>query len=196
VDADANGSGSSLHADDGVTPGDRRVGVVTTPGEHDDRWVVEVTAADRPGLLARMAAVLTAARLDIEGAATTTSADGTVTGTFWCHCRRRPTARALADALEASLRSPLPPRPVTVERIQFDNSGVELVTLCVIETDDRPGLLAAVATALTLAGVDVYRADVTTERGWAKDRFVLAARDGGRLDNAAMGRVRRALSGH
>ncbi len=169
--------------------------VAVSGDETPNTWRVDVACQDRPGLLARIAGVFTGADLDILTASTATWGDGAVVGSFLVRSLRRPTARTLSEALETSFRAALVPRPVSGASVKFDNGGLPWHTSCVIEADDRPGLLAGLTTALAMAGVEVHWARIATTNGLATDRFALTDRDGHKLDNAAMGRIRRALEG-
>jgi Kef-type K+ transport system membrane component KefB/predicted amino acid-binding ACT domain protein len=174
-------------------PGSARVAV--SGDVETDLWRVDVACRDRPGLLARIASVFTSAGLDIQRASIATWGDGAVVDSFLVRSAGRPQARALSEALESSFRVPLTARPVTGASIRFDNDSLPWHTSCVVETDDRPGVLAGITTAFALAGVDVHSARIGSESGKAVDRFSLSSPDGRKLDNAAMGRIRRALEG-
>jgi len=174
-------------------PGTARVAI--SGDETPNTWRIDIACQDRPGLLARIAGVFTAADLDILTASTATWGDGAVVGSFLVRSLKRPTARVLAEALETSFRAALVPRPVSGASVKFDNGGLPWHTSCVIEADDQRGLLAGLTTAFAMAGVEVHWARIATTNGRATDRFALTDRDGHKLDNGAMGRIRRALEG-
>src|SRR6185295_3156192 len=56
-------------------------------------------------------------------------------------------------------------------QIHFDNEASELRTLMEIQTEDRIGLLYAIAQTLTELQLDISAARICTERGAAIDSF-------------------------
>ncbi|MGN6302818.1 MAG: [protein-PII] uridylyltransferase [Angustibacter sp.] len=82
---------------------------------------------------------------------------------------------------------PLQPRVVLVPGASAHATVVE------VRAADRPGLLHALGTALTAAGVDVRSAHVATHAGQAVDTLYLAEREGGPLDPPRVARVVAAL---
>ncbi len=174
-------------------PGTVRVAI--TGDEVAHRWRIDVASQDHPGLLAHIASAFTEAGLDIVGASIATWGDRVVVDSFVVVSTTRPGARALAESIEGRLRQPLRPRPVTGASVRFDNSVLPWHTSCVVEAEDAPGLLASIAGAFALADVEVHSARISTDGGVALDRFAVSGRNGAKLDNAAMGRIRRALEG-
>lgn len=174
-------------------PGSVRVAV--TGDEIAHRWRIDIAAQDHHGLLAHIATAFAEANLDIVHASIATWGDRVVVDSFVVVSEQRPAARALAESIEARLRHPIRPRPVTGAVVRFDNAVLPWHTSCVVEADDSPGLLASIAGAFALAGVEVHSARISTDGASVLDRFALTTRDGEKLDNAAMGRIRRALEG-
>jgi hypothetical protein len=133
--------------------------------------------------------------MDILSASIASWGDGVVVDSFTVVSAKRPSAKDLATAIEAGLRLPLRPRPVSSTAIKFDNNVLPWFTACTVEADDGLGVLAGIATAFAIAGVDVHSARISTDRGTVVDRFSLTDRDGRKLDAAAQTRVRKALEG-
>ena len=171
------------------------VRVLVEATDTPDRWRLVVSGRDRPGLLARISAVLTDAGLDITGATITTRTYGTAVDEFVVTAPKRPAGRPLAEAIDNRLRLPLAPRPISGASVRFDNLSHPTFTTCEVRSEDRPGTLAATAAALAMADVDVHAAALGTRNDQAVDHFELTATNGTKLDNLAMGRIRRALEG-
>ena len=75
-----------------------------------------------------------------------------------------------------------------------------LTTFCqvsktVLRQEDMMARWGGEEFAFALAGVDVHSARIGGDAGTAVDRFSLSDPQGHKLDNAAMGRIRRALEG-
>ncbi|HYV31605.1 MAG TPA: HD domain-containing protein, partial [Candidatus Binatia bacterium] len=66
-------------------------------------------------------------------------------------------------------------------RIFFDNETSEKRTVIDLETEDHLGLLYAIAQVLTEAGLDIYLAKISTEKGAAIDSFYVSERDGQKI---------------
>jgi [protein-PII] uridylyltransferase len=173
-----------------------------------------LVAADRPGLLATVAGVLAAHRIDIHHAEVfSTPADaslgwlsgraldifelrgpeeGPVEPARWRACRRD-LARVLTGeeplgALMARrLRaSTLPgkPLPRLATRIVVDNDSSRTHSVVDVFTADRVGLLHALARTFFELGLTVDLARISTEGNRASDAFYVRAADGGRLVGA------------
>jgi len=180
---------------------------------------VTITAADRPGLLATVAGVLAAHRIDIQHAevfSTPSDAalgalagraldvfdvrgpdDGPVEPVRW-RAARRDLARVLAgeeglDALLARrLRAsavPQKPLPRLATKIVIDNDASRTHSVVDVFTADRVGLLHAVAKTLFELGLSVDLARIATEGHRASDAFYVRAPDGRRLEGELAGRV-------
>jgi UTP:GlnB (protein PII) uridylyltransferase len=171
------------------------VRVAVSPHPEPDHWVVDVACRDTGGLLGRLTGALADAGLDVVSAAIATWADGAVLDTFTCRAPDRPSARALAEAMEARLREALPPVSVHDLTLHFDNGSLPWHTVCIVQGPDQPGALQAVSSALAAAHVVVHSARVSSSNGVIIDRFSVSDRIGRKLDEEAMERVRAALAG-
>ena len=174
-------------------PGTVRVAV--TGDERPGCWRVDIATVDRHGLLAVITGSLADAGLDVLGASAATWGDRVVIDSFVVSSAKRPSARELSLAIETRLREDLPARPLSGAQVQFDNSLLPWHTSCTVEVEDRPGVLAAITTAFAVAGVEVHSARIGSSHGRARDRFSLSLRDGAKLDEPTMDRIRRALAG-
>jgi [protein-PII] uridylyltransferase len=76
----------------------------------------------------------------------------------------------------------LAPLPTVV---RFDNQASDSRTVIEIETEDRVGLLHAIAQALSTLALDISVAKICTERGAAFDSFYLCEADGAKLEAPA-----------
>ncbi len=97
--------------------------------------------------------------------------------------------------MEASLDERLRLEPLTDIEIEIDNAALPWHTMCSVTGRDRPGTLAALAAAMSSAGVVVHSARVTTVDGRLVDRFALTDRLGRKLDDRALAKIRSALAG-
>jgi UTP:GlnB (protein PII) uridylyltransferase len=167
-----------------LTPRPRagEVRVVVTPCRRLGEWRVDVGARDGPGLLASFTAGLTALGVDVLQAVVGTWDGGAAVDAFVVRSARQPDSEvvraALVNALDASMWSV----PIPDAVASFDNSASSVYTACEVRVDDRPGVLHAIAVAITAAGADVHAARVETVDGVAVDRFDLSTRAGGKLD--------------
>jgi UTP:GlnB (protein PII) uridylyltransferase len=155
--------------------------VIVSVGEqtrHDPRMTVDVVAPDRPGLLARVARVLTDAGLEIDHAIVATWPDGSALESFLVTAGQAPSSESLRDAIAAASTRPLTTEPVTGAHVVFDDSASPWYTVCRIDAEDRAGQLSAIAGALAASGVDVHSADVRVHGGTATDIFEVTAARG------------------
>jgi [protein-PII] uridylyltransferase len=159
---------------------------------------VTIAAPDRPGLLAASAAVLTMHRLTVRAAGLrTVEHTGLQTWTVAPQFGDAPAAatlradlvRALDGSLDVAARlarrtaptrrtSAAPPEVLVVDGASQAASVIE------VRAHDTPGLLYAVANALTTLGVNVTSARVHTLGADAVDVFYLQAGDGSPLSPA------------
>jgi [protein-PII] uridylyltransferase len=174
-------------------PGEVRA--VVTPGRGRGEWHLDVTSRDRPGLLAAFTGVLAGSGLDVVQAVLATWADGGALEAFVVKSTDPPDAVALQDAFEASLDKPLSSPPVAEAHVTFDDVVSALYTRCDVRAGDRPGLLHALAVAITSAGADVHAARVTTVEGVARDRFDLSDSAGHKLDATLKEAIRAGVRG-
>jgi [protein-PII] uridylyltransferase len=180
---------------------------------------VTLTAMDRPGLLATIAGVLAAHRIDIQHAEVfSTAADpalgalagraldvfelrgpeeSTVEPARWRAARRDLAgvlsgAEALEPLLARRLRAsslPSKPLPRVATKIVIDNESARGHSVVDVFTADRVGLLHTVARTFYELGLSVDLARVATEGHRASDAFYVRTPDGQRLEGATAQRV-------
>jgi Kef-type K+ transport system membrane component KefB len=161
--------------------------LAVTPDE--GRWRVDVAWQDRPGLLAVLAGVLMAEGLGIDEAVLATWPDGSVLDAFLVTAAAPIDADRLAGALAHAAAGSLEVPPMPDAEVDLDQVASPWHTVCEVRMGDRPGALAAIATALAAAGVEVRSAAATTHDGLAIDRFEVTDRTGGKVDDAVGGRL-------
>jgi [protein-PII] uridylyltransferase len=182
-----------------------------------------ITAVDRPGLLATIAGVLAAHRIDIQHAEVFSTADDAALG--WLSGRaldvfevrgpeekpveperwraaRNDLARVLSgeeplDALLARrLRvSSLPQKPLprVPTKVVIDNDSARGHSVVDVFTADRVGLLHTLARTFFELGLSVELARIATEGHRAADAFYVRGADGRRLEGERAARVVDAL---
>ncbi|MET0402642.1 MAG: [protein-PII] uridylyltransferase [Cystobacter sp.] len=171
---------------------------------HPDAGSSELTLAarDRPGLLALLAGVLAAHRIDILSARIVSTSDGLALDVFdvrppqgqrlersrWRQARADlvrvlTDETALGDVLRRRRPGSLPPRhlPPVTPRVTVDNRASRDFTVVDVLARDRVGLLHAIASALTRAGASIALAKVSTEAHRAMDSFYVT-REGSRVE--------------
>jgi [protein-PII] uridylyltransferase len=184
-----------------------------------------LTAKDRPGLLATIAGVLAAHRIDIQHAEVFSTAgdpalgwlagraldvfevrgpeDGTVEPSRW-RAARRDLARVLSGAegidalLARRLRAsalPQKPLPRVPTKIVIDNQSARGHSVVDVFTADRVGLLHTLARTFFDLGLSVDLARIATEGHRAADAFYVRTSDGQRIEGEVAGRVMAALEG-
>jgi [protein-PII] uridylyltransferase len=174
-------------------PDPSEVRVIATPGRAPGEWHLDIATRDRPGLLAALTGVLSAAAIDVIQAVLATWADGAALEAFVVRSSAAPDAVALQSAFVASLRSPLDSQPVADAAVSFDNHASALYTRCDVRAADRPGLLHAVAVAIAAASADVHAARVRTADGLAHDVFDLTDSAGHKLGAVLQDAIRTRL---
>lgn len=181
------------------------------PGTQGTR--VLLCSRDRPGLLAKAAASLSAAGLNIREAAAFTRSDGTVLDFFAVTNADRPGPASPARLeqatflLEGALADPprfasiwactrhkyLAPPPRLPPRLRFE-AGAATHTVLEIETSDRQGLLYDILQAIAESGLSVLQASVETDGDVARDLLHLTGADGGAVtDPDRLAALRRAI---
>ena len=174
---------------------------------------VNLVTADRPGLFADMAGVLSAWGMNIVKADAFSNAGGLIVDTFQFtdtyrtlelnHSEIERFLESIRDtvlqrtSLEALLRS----RPhkstrprVTVEtRLEFDNEASSHSTLLQIVTQDTPGLLREIALSFAACRCNIEVALIDTEGDTVIDVFYLTAR-GHKLDAGQQEALRASLT--
>lgn len=146
---------------------------------------ISVAAPDRPGLLAAAAGVLTLHRLTVRAAAVRTI-DGTGLQTWTAAAQfgdapeaatlRADLVRALDGTLDVAARlarrsSPSQRRPAAPPEVLVVDGASESAAVLEVRAHDAPGLLYAVASALTALGVSVLSARVHTMGAEVVDVF-------------------------
>lgn len=171
---------------------------------------VRLCTWNRPGVFARIAGALAATGLNILGARLFSRADGLILDTLLVNdaaTGRVPSTEAreqfeglLIEALrqdefdlDALIRrrrrvTPLyqaPPGEPVPTLIRINNDEAATATVIDLETEDRVGLLYALATAFAELGVDIRLAKITTGKGGAFDTFYVTDGDGEKITQPA-----------
>lgn len=176
-------------------------------------------AADRPGLLAQFAGVLSAHRMDILRSRIASTSDGLALDVFDLmapqgqlvdHARWKAARTDLIRVLtgEATVESILARRrgssllsrrlPSVATRISVDNRASQHFTVIDVRAEDQVGLLYAIASSLTGMGLQIALAKVATEAHRAIDSFYVTTTEGEKLLDpgqieAATSMLRRAI---
>lgn len=175
-----------------------------------------VLAPDRPGLLARLAAMFFANRLDVQSAEIHSSGEGAAD----VFVLRRPDLterdrRRLAETLDAQLRGLVEgamepaalvkltrggagisrPEPAIPTRVRVVDEASDAATVVEVFGRDAPGFLFRVATTLHGMGLEVRLAKVNTEGRRAADVFYVTTRAGEKVTGAEAEAVSEALVG-
>jgi UTP:GlnB (protein PII) uridylyltransferase len=168
--------------------------VVASAGEGLAR--IDVSAKDSPGLLARSAAALSEAGIDVvEAGAAVWGRDGAIQ-TFLVRSAVPPDPDALRQRFLHAAHQPPSAVAARGARITWDDESSPWTTVCTIEAPDRTGLLAALASAFARAGAEVQSARATTTvEGTVRDLFEVTSRRGEKLHDAEKAQVEAALAG-
>lgn len=153
-------------------PGEVRV--IATPAREHGMWHLDIASRDRPGLLAMFSGVIIHESFDVARAVLATWDDGAALQALVVRAAAAPDVVALQRSLEWSLDQGLSAPPVGGVTVTFDQTASSVYTACEVTAPDRPGLLHAIAVAITNAGADIHAASVTTVAGVARDRFDLS----------------------
>ena len=178
------------------------------PGTHQ----VTVVAADRPGLLARIAGSLALEGLAILSARAFTTEDGTAVDLFEVtpafrgdvdEERWRRFRRTLRRALEGRVtlehrvrekrRHYPPPSAEIASRVRVLNDASAFSTVIEVETADRIGLLFDLARSMEGLGLDVHLATVATYGDRVVDAFYVRDVLGGKVDPGRAGEIERGI---
>ncbi len=178
-----------------------------------------LTAADRAGLLALVAGVLAAHRIDIQHAEVFSTPDdpslgwlagraldlfelrgpegGAIDPARW-HAARADLQRVLVDAVDLEelmarrlKASPLPARPLprVATKVVIDNESSRHHSVVDVFTADRVGLLHTLSRTFFDLGLTVDLARVTTEGHRAADAFYVRNREGRRVEGEEARRI-------
>jgi [protein-PII] uridylyltransferase len=191
-----------------ILENDRALAPVIAWQDEPDRGysIVKICTWDRAGLFSKHAGSLSAVGLNILGARIFTRADGIALDTFHVNDGRtgnlatREQHDKFAVLLEkvltgesvnltALIARQIMARPVyeayagerMATQIHFDNEASEWRTLIEIQSEDRLGLLYAIALTLSELALDIARARIVTERGAAIDSFYITELEGGKI---------------
>jgi len=201
--------------------GDQPSHVARVPSRHPGAAELCVVATDRPGLLAGIAAVITANRLEVLTAEVYSHPVGVereALDLFWVRdrdggiegvdrilprlvkdladvCAGRVTPDDLLRARTAST-SPWRERasPAVPTEIAFDNRTSPRHTIVDVYARDRPGLLYALAKALHGRGLSITLSKINTEGARVADVFYVREADGSKVaPGARQDEIRQAL---
>lgn len=199
----------------------REILAALIPGGDPDVAQLCVVAADMPGLLARIAAAITASRLEVHAAQVytrQTTAGIEAVDLFWVRdridgasgvertlprlqddllslCRGRVIAGDLVrDRLGSSSPWRQRPSPAVHTEIVIDNRASPKHTVVEVFAKDRPGLLFTVAAALHELGLSISLSKINTEGTKVADVFYVSELDGAKVtDPARVQQVRQLL---
>ena len=174
--------------------GSGEIRVVSTPGCDAGEWHLEIGTRDRPGLLASLTGVMLDAGHDIVQAVIANWDDSTALDAFIVRADTEPDPESLRAAIAAAFKTPLSSAPVDDAVVSFAAGPSAGYTHCAVTAADQPGLLHAIATAVTVAGADIHAASVATIGGRAHDRLDLTDPSGRRLDERLHTAIRRTLA--
>jgi [protein-PII] uridylyltransferase len=178
-----------------------------------------VTAADRPGLFARVAGTLTVHGIDILGADLFTRHDGVVIDTLRVAevPGQRPLRVERRVRLEAALLDAVAGRASVEEAferwraqhprrarrpggraarapsVRFDQEASAVATVVEVKAPDQPGLAYALAHALAELGLDITSARIATAKALALDVFYVRDAHGLKLEATELERVEAGL---
>jgi [protein-PII] uridylyltransferase len=194
-----------------ISDTDRTFGLMTAWQDEPDRGynLVKICTWDRTGLFLKIAGSLSACGLNILGAQIFTRTDGIALDTFFVndsrtgHLGAREQHEHFVSIFEKVLNGAEVDLPALIARqitmrpayqayigermateIQFDNNASETRTVVEVETEDRLGLLYAIAQTFTELDVDIDGARILTERGAAIDSFYVRERNAGQIVSA------------
>ena len=174
-------------------PVDGEVRVVSTPTSDPTMWNLDIAALDQPGLLAKFTGVLVHDSIEIVRAVLATWDDGAALQALVVKAPSEPDVVALQRALAWSLDQGMTAPPVEGTSVYFDQDRSSIYTACKVTGPDRPGLLHAIAVAITNTGSDIHAASVETQNGLAIDRFDLSDSSHRKLDETVRAAISRNL---
>jgi [protein-PII] uridylyltransferase len=196
------------HAGVVLARSDRPVHAALVPSRHGGFGEICVVARDRPGLLARIAAAITASRLEVLGADVYSRKGPSgieAVDLFWVKGRGdgsvdlgRVLPRLVADLTQVCegaihprdlLRDRLGeaspwrerPSPAIATEVVIDDRASTVHTVLEVFTKDRPGLLYVVAQALADLGLSIALSKINTEGTKVADVFYVQELDGSKV---------------
>jgi [protein-PII] uridylyltransferase len=196
--------------------------VQVTQQKRADATELVLAAVDAPGLLAEVAGVLHANRIDVMDAAIYSkeaTADGPAEALDIFLVRDgygRPVTdearwKKVREDLEAVIAGTVKVETLVASRakadslaawkvpevpteIKIDNQGSRDFTVIELITADRPGVLYSISRTLFGAGLDIHRSKIATEANRVVDTFYLRDKSGAKVtDPARMNELREAL---
>ncbi|HEY2516132.1 MAG TPA: [protein-PII] uridylyltransferase [Polyangiaceae bacterium] len=204
----------AAHAGVALDRGGASVHAALVPSRHPEVAEVCVVAADRPGLLARIAAALTAGRLEVLAAQVYSrvapGGDGSseAVDLFWVRDRvdgpegtERTMPRLVrdladvcsdkidpAELLRQRTGSASPwrerPSPAVPTEVAVDGRASPRHTVVEVFAKDRPGLLYTIANALHELGLTIALSKINTEGTKVADVFYVNELDGAKVDSS------------
>jgi len=188
----------------------RAVYAAVVPSRHPEVSELCVVADDKPGLLARIAAAITASRLEVLGAQvysrTTTSGASQAVDLFWVRDSRgsadgvtqalpRLTRdlesvvtgdRSADELLHERLGTASPwrerPSPAVISEVVVDDRASPRHTVVEVFAKDRPGLLYSLARAFHGLGLGIALSKINTEGTKVADVFYVNELDGSKVE--------------
>ena len=209
------------HARMAHQPGTRGALVAIQPLDGEslaDLCEVLIVAPDRPGLLARLAALLYTNRLDVQAAQVfTRTAPGGVEAVDVFTVRRLDDDPGGLDRLRTKLPKDLSalledatplervvaarakggiarPEPAVHTEVTIDNHASDRYTIVELFGRDRPGLLYEVAKAIYELGLTIALSKVNTEGRRVADVFYVTDTEGEKVDEARFDAIRARLA--
>jgi len=188
--------------------GERAAHVARVPWRHPEAAELCIVAADRPGLLAGIAAAITANRLEVMAAqvySRTASAGVEAVDLFWVRDRDGGTegidralprlARDLDDVCSGRVEAPAllatrtgsgspwreRPSPAVPTEVQVDDRASPRHTVVEVFAKDRPGLLHTLARALHELKLSIALSKINTEGTRVADVFYVNELDGAKV---------------
>jgi UTP:GlnB (protein PII) uridylyltransferase len=125
---------------------------------------------------------LASAGLSVEDAVLATWPDGAVLDSFLVRSDEPPDAEQLRRAIDVGAEGSMTSAALPDAELSVDQQASPWHTVVEIRTTDRPGVLAALATAMAAAGVVVRSASMSSHDGLVIDRFEVVDRSGSKLD--------------
>jgi UTP:GlnB (protein PII) uridylyltransferase len=161
--------------------------------ETEGGWWIDVAWQDRPGLLAAIAHSLTDAGLPIDDAVLATWPDGAVLDAFKVPVGEAPDADEIRGRIDGAAQGPLTSSALADAEVEVDHGASPWHTVVEVRLTDRPGVLAALSTAFAAAGITVRSATASARDGLVIDRFEVTDRDGAKLDDDLVERLRQVI---
>ncbi len=158
------------------------VRVQVSPAE-ENKWLVEVGAKDRPGLMAAVTGVLSRNGLDVDRAVVATWGDHAAIESFVVISTVQPVGDEISAAVEQALDQPLEVPGVPEATVVFDDLASPWHTVCEVSAPEMPGLLHALSGVFAAAGVEIRSAGIGRSGSTVVDRFEVVGRDGPRLSD-------------